>query len=139
VTNPLLLNSRDAAKLLSVSERTLWGLTAPRGPIRAIRVAKRLQRYAVLDLERWIAAELSAGAAGEPSGGEREGRDGCPSCGFHTRQVVDASGLRQRKRKGPKLGRNPEGSRIETGHRLCRDDLRVRGTSRRGAMRPALQ
>ena len=73
MTDRLLLNPRDAARALSISERTLWGLTAPRGPIRAVRVGKRLQRYAVGDLERWIAGESAAADAAQPDG---EGRDG---------------------------------------------------------------
>jgi len=49
----LLVTSREAASLLSVSERTLWSITAPRGPIPAIRLGKAV-RYAVDDLLAWI-------------------------------------------------------------------------------------
>ena len=51
---PLLVDARTAARMLSFSERTLWSLTAPRGPIHCIRVSKRGVRYAVADLERFI-------------------------------------------------------------------------------------
>ena len=50
---PLLLTPRDAAKALSVCERTLYALTAPRGDIRVIRVGKNIVRYAVEDLRAW--------------------------------------------------------------------------------------
>ena len=50
---PLLLTPRDAAKALSVCERTLYGLTVPRGDIPVIR-AGRLVRYSVEDLKTWI-------------------------------------------------------------------------------------
>lgn len=50
---PLLLTPRDAAKALSVCERTLYGLTMPRGDIPVIRVG-RIVRYSVEDLKAWI-------------------------------------------------------------------------------------
>ena len=55
-TPPLLLKSRDAAEALAISERTLWALTSPRGPIPAIRVGqkRRALRYDPRDLQRWI-------------------------------------------------------------------------------------
>lgn len=34
----LLYRPRDAAKTLAISERTLWSMTAPRGPIPCIRL-----------------------------------------------------------------------------------------------------
>jgi excisionase family DNA binding protein len=53
----LLLTARDAARALAVSERTLWGLTSPRGPIRSVRVGERSVRYSVDDLREWIAQQ----------------------------------------------------------------------------------
>jgi hypothetical protein len=58
----LLLTSREAAVALSVSERTLWTLTQPRGPIPAIRLGgrgatARALRYSVDDLRAWIAQQ----------------------------------------------------------------------------------
>jgi excisionase family DNA binding protein len=50
---PLLLDAKQAAKALGISERTLWSLTAPRGPIRAIRIGRAV-RYSVRELERFI-------------------------------------------------------------------------------------
>lgn len=45
----LLLTRRDAARMLSVSERTLWGMDIP-----TIRIGKSGVRYARTDLEAWI-------------------------------------------------------------------------------------
>lgn len=50
---PLLLNARQAAKSLSISSGTLWHITAPRGPIPAVKIGARVC-YAVADLERAI-------------------------------------------------------------------------------------
>jgi excisionase family DNA binding protein len=53
IQKPLLLTPRDAAKLLAIGERTLWGLTQS-GEIRAVRVG-RLVRYSLTELEAWVA------------------------------------------------------------------------------------
>jgi hypothetical protein len=50
---PMLLNARQAAKSLSISPGTLFNLTAPRGPIPAVKIGARVC-YAVADLERAI-------------------------------------------------------------------------------------
>jgi hypothetical protein len=50
---PLLLNARQAAKSLSISSGTLWHMTAPRGPIPAVKIGARVC-YAVADLERVV-------------------------------------------------------------------------------------
>jgi excisionase family DNA binding protein len=60
----LLVKSVEAAKLLSISEKTLWSLTAPRGPIPAIRVGERSIRYSVAALEQWIAEQVAAARNG---------------------------------------------------------------------------
>lgn len=52
-SKPLLLNVSQAAKSLSVSKGTLFNLTAPRGPIPAVKMGARVC-YAVKDLERAI-------------------------------------------------------------------------------------
>ena len=49
---PLLVTSREAARMLAVSERTLWGL-ADRGEIPRIRIGRAV-RYDVRDLDAWI-------------------------------------------------------------------------------------
>ena len=49
---PLLLTAKEAARSLSVSERTLWAMTQA-GEIPAVRRG-RLVRYDRRDLEKWI-------------------------------------------------------------------------------------
>jgi predicted DNA-binding transcriptional regulator AlpA len=58
----LLWNSRQAAKALAISEKTLWSLTYPRGTIPSIRVGERSVRYSVAALEQWIAQQGTADA-----------------------------------------------------------------------------
>jgi excisionase family DNA binding protein len=58
-TPPLLVDERGAAKLLSLSARTVFTL-ATRGQLRPIRVG-RAKRYAVDDLRAWIARQQVAG------------------------------------------------------------------------------
>jgi predicted DNA-binding transcriptional regulator AlpA len=58
----LLLTARDAARALAISEKTLWTLSAPRGPIPTIRVGERSIRYSVAALEKWVAAQQAAEA-----------------------------------------------------------------------------
>jgi excisionase family DNA binding protein len=50
---PMLLTVRQAAKVLSISERTLWTLTKT-GAIPAVRFGGRNVRYDPADLRRWI-------------------------------------------------------------------------------------
>ena len=59
----LLLSAREAARALSVCERTLFSLTAPRGPIPSIRLGSRVL-YPVAAIQKWIDAQA----------GETEGR-----------------------------------------------------------------
>lgn len=49
---PLLVTSREAARMLSVSERTLWSLSA-RGELKAIKLG-RAKRYSVAELVAFI-------------------------------------------------------------------------------------
>jgi excisionase family DNA binding protein len=49
---PLLLTAVQAARLLSISPRSLWSLTAKK-EIRCLHVG-RLVRYRLSDLQRWI-------------------------------------------------------------------------------------
>jgi hypothetical protein len=53
---PLLLRLRDAARVLSIGERLLWAMTAPRGPIPCVRLGRAV-RYSVVELQRWIHAQ----------------------------------------------------------------------------------
>ncbi|MDY7011200.1 MAG: helix-turn-helix domain-containing protein [Planctomycetota bacterium] len=50
---PLLLSTRDAAQFLALGERTLWALTAPRGPIPCVRIGRAV-RFDRRDLTRWV-------------------------------------------------------------------------------------
>jgi excisionase family DNA binding protein len=58
----LLLTPRQAAKALSISERTLWAITAPRGPMPAVRIGRAV-RYLVSDLQEWIESQKQKGGA----------------------------------------------------------------------------
>lgn len=49
----LLIGSAEAARMLSISPRTLWGLTAPRGPIPCVYL-RRAVRFDPDDLRRWV-------------------------------------------------------------------------------------
>ncbi len=75
---PLLLTSRQAAKALAISERTLWGLTAPRGPIPVVPIGRAI-RYALEDLRDFVARKRVASPFPEPAvvqlaAGEGNGR-----------------------------------------------------------------
>lgn len=57
--SPLAVKASEAAKLLSVSPRTLWAKTAPRGPIRSVRIG-RDHHYPVAELERFLREGMEA-------------------------------------------------------------------------------
>ncbi len=59
----LLLSAREAATALSISERTLFSRTAPRGSIPAVRLGNRVL-YPVDRLREWIATQTGAGEEG---------------------------------------------------------------------------
>jgi excisionase family DNA binding protein len=50
--SPLLVSPREAAKLLSVCEKTLWTLTKA-GQIPVVRIGRAV-RYSMDDLRDWI-------------------------------------------------------------------------------------
>jgi hypothetical protein len=50
------LTARAAAAALAVSPRTLWAMTAPRGPIPVVRIGRAV-RYELDALQVWIAAQ----------------------------------------------------------------------------------
>jgi excisionase family DNA binding protein len=52
---PRLLTVREAAAALGCSQRKLFDLTAPRGPVPAVKIGGRV-RYNARDLEEFIAA-----------------------------------------------------------------------------------
>jgi excisionase family DNA binding protein len=55
----LLVTAREAAKMLSVCEKTLWSLTA-RGEIPVVRIGRSV-RYSLADLNHWIEKTKSIG------------------------------------------------------------------------------
>jgi hypothetical protein len=52
----LLIPPKDAAAALSLSRRTLWALTAPRGSIPVVRIGRAV-RYDLDALRVWITAQ----------------------------------------------------------------------------------
>lgn len=64
---PLAVRPRDAAKLLSISERTLWAMTK-RGDLPAIRVGtgrRRAVLYSVAQLREWLSHRATGGAGND--------------------------------------------------------------------------
>jgi hypothetical protein len=59
----LLISSREAARLLSVSERKLWTMTFEESPGVPYVRCGRLVRYSPDDLARWIAGQRKGGEA----------------------------------------------------------------------------
>jgi excisionase family DNA binding protein len=57
-TPPILVDSREAARLLSISPRKLWDLTS-HGEIPSLKFG-RCVRYRVSDLNDWAAAQVTA-------------------------------------------------------------------------------
>jgi hypothetical protein len=55
----LLLTPREAAETLSVCEKSLWSLTAPRGPLKCCRLGRSV-RYSVDALREFIAQQSQA-------------------------------------------------------------------------------
>ena len=59
----ILLTVSEASKALSISQRTLWALTAPRGPLPAVRIGRRAVRYDPADLREFIDRQKQGGEA----------------------------------------------------------------------------
>ena len=59
---PGLLGAREAAEYLSIGQRKLWDMTAPRGPIPCVRIGTGV-RYPIEGLDTFI-AERSAKQTG---------------------------------------------------------------------------
>jgi predicted DNA-binding transcriptional regulator AlpA len=67
-TEPLALRPAEAAKALGISPRTLWGLTAPRGPIPCVRIGHGKRQsvlYPVAELQAWLRRQAAATEEGE--------------------------------------------------------------------------
>ncbi|QDT75575.1 helix-turn-helix transcriptional regulator [Lacipirellula limnantheis] len=66
-SSPLALRPRDAARALGVSPRTLWSLTAPRGPVPCLRVGagkRQTVLYPVAELQAWLSNQAAAAVKG---------------------------------------------------------------------------
>ena len=59
-TEGCLLTSRETAKYLGISERSLWGHTVPRGNLPVVRIGKSV-RYAPADIAAFIEAAKNEG------------------------------------------------------------------------------
>ena len=59
----LLVDPREAARMLAVSPRKLWGMTFEDEPGLPHVRCGRLVRYPVADLRLWIAGRRKGGAA----------------------------------------------------------------------------
>ncbi|MEW4452749.1 helix-turn-helix domain-containing protein [Bremerella sp. JC817] len=60
---PLLISPREAAKLLSVSQRKLWAMTFEDEPALPHLKMGRLVRYSMTELQRWIEAQQQKGGS----------------------------------------------------------------------------
>jgi hypothetical protein len=59
----LLVDAREAARMLAVSPRKLWAMTFEEQPGLPYIRCGRLVRYAVADLQRWIESRRQGGEA----------------------------------------------------------------------------
>lgn len=58
----LSLRPREAAKALGVSARTLWSISAPRGPVPCLRLGtgkRQTVLYPVAELQAWLSAQAA--------------------------------------------------------------------------------
>lgn len=60
-TAKLLLSAREAARALSICEKTLWSMTTPRGDLPCVRIGTRVL-YDPADLAAWIDTKKKGGA-----------------------------------------------------------------------------
>ena len=59
----LTLRVREAAEALGICERTLYQLTAPRGPIPCVRIGRGKRKtvlYSVDALKEWVSRQAEA-------------------------------------------------------------------------------
>jgi hypothetical protein len=65
---PLALRPCDAAEYLSISPRTLWEQTDPRGPIPCKRLGsgkRQIVLYPVADLQAWLSQRAEPAKGGD--------------------------------------------------------------------------
>lgn len=68
IVEKLSLRPREAAQAIGISERTLWGLSAPRGPIPCIRIGHGKRRsvlYSVAGIQAWLSQQADAQKGGD--------------------------------------------------------------------------
>lgn len=68
IVEKLSLRPREAAMAIGISERTLWSLSAPRGPIPCIRIGHGKRRsvlYSVAGIQAWLSQQADAQNGGE--------------------------------------------------------------------------
>ncbi|MFN0012135.1 MAG: helix-turn-helix domain-containing protein [Phycisphaerales bacterium] len=68
---PLLLDIAEAARLLSLSDRTVWTLTDS-GELPHVRIGRRVL-YPLDRLRAWVAARIRGGTSVEPDAGAATG------------------------------------------------------------------
>ena len=64
----LSLRPTEAATALGISPRTLWSLTAPRGPIPCLRIGhgkRQTVLYPLADLQAWLTREAEPTKGGD--------------------------------------------------------------------------
>jgi len=59
----LLLTADEACAALGVCRKTLYSLSAPRGPIATVKIGKSGVRWSVSTLESWISQQEVEGKA----------------------------------------------------------------------------
>jgi hypothetical protein len=57
-----LLTPPQTAKLLSICEKTLWSISAPRGPLPVVKIGRNV-RYCLTDLNAYIESQRQTGGA----------------------------------------------------------------------------
>lgn len=88
---PLLVRPKDAADMLAISERKLWQLTSC-GTIPRVKVGKKLVRYKIEDLLRFIEARCEGRALGERRPGA--------TCALRESTTSVTTGTRRPARRG---------------------------------------
>ena len=63
----IALRPREIAKALGISQRTLWSLSAPRGPIPCVRVGHGKRKsvlYSLACVQAWLADQSQSAKEG---------------------------------------------------------------------------
>lgn len=66
--NLIALRPREAAKALGISVRTLWALSAPRGPIPCARIghgSRKSVLYSFTGIQAWLADQTRVSKGGD--------------------------------------------------------------------------